>query len=110
MYKLKGSIWIEGKKGTFIGMGRVMLLERIKQHGSITLAARSMKMSYRHAWELVDAMNRESKVPLVETSAGGKGGGGTKVTTEGEKVIRVFRNLQNKFDSFCRTQASDIKL
>ena len=110
MYKIKGSIWIDGDKGTFLGIGRVMLLERIKKFGSITVAAKSMKMSYRHAWELLDSMNRQSKIPLIETSSGGVKGGGTKVTKEGEKAIKFFRDLQKKFYAFNEKESKKIKL
>ena len=62
-YRLKGRLWIEGSEGTFLGYGRVVLLERIGEHGSISAAARSMDMSYRHAWKLVDSMNQQSNTP-----------------------------------------------
>jgi len=74
-YALRGRIWIEGGDGTFLGYGRAELLERIERFGSISQAARSMNMSYRHAWELVDSINRQAKSPLVETSVGGRKGG-----------------------------------
>ncbi len=76
------------------------LLERIREHGSITRAAKSMEMSYRHAWDLVDSMNRQSKTPFVEVAAGGKGGGGARVTEEGEKAIRLFRKFAEDFETF----------
>ena len=66
-----GRVWIDGSEGTFLGYGRIVLLERIRQYGSITQAAKSMEMSYRHAWELVDSMNRQARKPLVETASGG---------------------------------------
>lgn len=100
MYKIKGSIWIENDNGAFIGSGRILLLEKVKKYGSITVAAKAMKMSYRHAWELINSMNKQSKSPLVITSSGGAGGGGTKVTAEGEKVIKSFRELQERFHRF----------
>ena len=86
----RGRVWIDGPEGTFIGYGRVVLLERIKEHGSITKAAKSMKMAYRHAWELVDSMNRQAKDPFVVLATGGKGGGGARVTEAGEKAINLF--------------------
>ena len=110
MYKIKGSVWIEGDKGAFIGTGRVMLLEKIKELGSITVAAKSMKMSYRHAWELIDSMNKQAKSPLVETTSGGVGGGGTKITKEGEKAIILFRDLQKRFHKFNEEESKRIKL
>lgn len=108
MYTVKGSIWIEGKQGAFIGSGRVVLLENIKKSGSISEAAKSMKMSYRQAWELVDSMNKQSKKPLVERTSGGAGGGGTMLTEEGERIIKLYKKLQNKFRKFNETQSKNL--
>ena len=89
-FALRGRIWVDGPEGTFIGYGRVVLMERIREHGSITKAAKSMDMSYRRAWLLIDSMNRQAREPFVVTSTGGKNGGGTKVTPAGEKAITHF--------------------
>jgi len=62
---INGRIWISKKEETFLGYGRVVLLERIKDYGSITKAAKSMGMSYRNAWELVASMNKLSEKPLI---------------------------------------------
>jgi molybdate transport system regulatory protein len=99
-YHCRGRIWIDGKEGTFLGYGRIVLLERIRQYGSITKAAKSMDMSYRHAWELVDSMNRQAARPFVVTSAGGKGGGGTMVTDAGERAISLFWKFYGDFQDF----------
>ncbi|MFN3740563.1 MAG: winged helix-turn-helix domain-containing protein [Thermodesulfovibrionales bacterium] len=107
-YELKGRIWVEGKDGTFLGYGRVVLLERIKQYGSISEAARSMNMSYRHAWELVESMNKQAKTPLVETATGGKGGGGAQLTEAGERAIEAFWRLYKKFGEFLRKEVIGI--
>jgi molybdate transport system regulatory protein len=97
---LYGRIWIDGDEGTFLGYGRIVLLERIREHGSITKAAKSMAMSYRHAWELVDSMNRQSPKPLVELATGGTGGGGASITEEGEKFIGIFWKFYADFQDF----------
>ena len=99
-YVLKGRMWVDGPEGTFLGYGRIVLMERIKEHGSITKAAKSMSMSYRHAWELIDSMNRQAPEPFVVTTTGGKKGGGTVVTKEGEKVIRKFWKTQDALKRF----------
>lgn len=106
-YRLKGRIWIEGEDGTFLGYGRVVLLERIREHGSISEAARSMNMSYKHAWQLVESMNRQSRAPLVETATGGKGGGGTRLTEAGEKAVELFWHIYGRFKDFLRGEAND---
>jgi molybdate transport system regulatory protein len=101
---LRGRIWIDGPGGTFLGYGRIVLLERIREHGSITKAAKSMEMSYRHAWELVDSMNRQAESPLVESAAGGNGGGGAQLTEAGEEAIRFFWKLYKDFQDFLRLE------
>lgn len=97
---LRGRVWIDGPEGTFIGYGRVVLLERIMEHGSITKAAKSMQMAYRHAWDLVDSMNRQSKEPFVELATGGKGGGGAQVTAAGKDAVRLFKTFYDDFQDF----------
>ena len=110
MYKVKGNIWIEGENGALMGIGRMNLLEQIAELGSITAAAKTMKMSYRQAWELIDSMNKQSKKPLVVTSAGGMGGGGTTVTVEGLNVIKQYKSLLIKFDKFKKDVKKEMKL
>jgi molybdate transport system regulatory protein len=109
-YRVRGKLWIEGPQGTYLGYGRVVLLERIRKHGSISAAARSMKMSYRHAWDLVDSMNRQARSPLVLTNTGGKGGGGTRLTETGEQAVIAFRTAWDDLICFLeqRTGRLDI--
>ncbi len=92
-----------------MGKGRIELLEKIQKFGSITRAAAEMKMSYRQAWQMVEEMNEITESPLVEKNSGGKGGGGTKVTLKGEKVIKVFHEIENDVDNFTRQIAKKIK-
>ena len=107
---VRGHIWIDGPEGVFIGWGRVNLLEQIRTHGSITKAAKALEMAYRHAWDLVDSMNRQSKMPFVEITAGGKGGGGARVTEEGEKAIRLFRQFAEDFNVFLEREQKKLRL
>src|SRR3990172_4298199 len=109
-YELMGRIWIEGKDGTFLGYGRVILLERIKEYGSISEAAKSMDMSYRHAWELVDSINRQARDPLIETATGGKGGGGARLTSAGERAVSAFRDLHARFKGFLEKEVRKVKI
>jgi molybdate transport system regulatory protein len=96
----RGRVWIDGTDGTFLGYGRVVLLERIQEYGSITKAAKSMEMSYRRAWDLVDSMNKQAKRPFVELATGGKGGGGARVTEDGERAIQLFWKFSEDFKRF----------
>jgi molybdate transport system regulatory protein len=59
-----------------------------------------MEMSYRRAWDLVDSMNRQAKRPFVELATGGKGGGGARVTEDGERAIQLFWKFSEDFQRF----------
>ena len=78
------------------GHGKAKLLEAISLHGSISAAARKIGMSYRRAWLLTNAMNKDFKLPLMESSLGGKGGGGAELTDEGHEVLKLFRAMELK--------------
>lgn len=108
-YTVEGHIWIEGVEGTFLGMGRVLLLEKIKEYGSITRAALSLGMSYRKAWELVESMNSQAGVPLVVATTGGKGGGGAVLTEAGQHAIRLFGELDAEFAKFREKMSRAVK-
>lgn len=109
-YHLRGRFWIASTEGTFLGTGRVLLLERIREHGSISGAARSMKMSYRQAWQLVQSMNTHSSQPLVASSTGGKGGGGASLTETGERAILLFREVEQDMQTFMEQRSAKIAL
>ena len=108
-FRFRGHIWIDGSEGTFIGYGRVVLLERIREFGSITKAAKSMELSYRRAWVLIDSMNRQAPKPFVVTAAGGRGGGGTRVTAEGEEAVRLFWKLHDDFQKFLASKDQEVE-
>ena len=77
-----------------LGPGKVQVLESIRDSGSISEAARGMKMSYRSAWLLVNSMNSLFRKPVVNTSLGGRGGGSATVTDFGADVIRRYRSME----------------
>ena len=80
--------------GHRLGPGKVELLEFIVETGSISQAAKKMSMSYRRGWLLIDELNSMFGGPVVETSAGGSGGGGARVTTLGVKIIKLYRETE----------------
>jgi molybdate transport system regulatory protein len=77
-----------------VGPGKIDLLEAIASTGSITAAAKSLGMSYRRAWLLVDTMNRCFRSRVVETEAGGNRGGGTRLTALGAQLVRSYRRIE----------------
>jgi len=88
-----------GKGAPAIGPGKAELIERIGETGSISAAARAMGMSYRRAWQLVEALNRDFREPVVTTAVGGTRGGGAQVTPFGRRVLAAFRAMEGKASS-----------
>lgn len=88
-----------------LGPGKAELLERIRNTGSISAAGREMAMSYKRAWMLVEEMNTVFREPLVESSRGGSGGGGARVTEAGLAVLRLYRSIG---DRAAETSAAEI--
>jgi len=91
--ELKGAVWITIGGENLGGRGRVGLLRAIAEHGTITQAAKAFGMSYKAAWDAIDAMNKLAGVPLVERSTGGRGGGSTRLTPRGERLIERFGQI-----------------
>jgi molybdate transport system regulatory protein len=87
---------ILGRRAAAIGPGKAELIERIDATGSISAAARAMGMSYRRAWQLVEALNTDFREVVVETAVGGRRGGGARVTPFGREVAAVYRELEEK--------------
>ena len=77
-----------------IGPGKITLMESIISCGSISSAAKKMGMSYRKAWNLVREINNASKKNIIITNTGGRGVGGTKISSDGISFIKAFRNIE----------------
>jgi len=88
---VRSKVWLEKDGKLFMGWGRATLLERIDQLGSISAAAKSMKLAYRNAWLWVEAMNRLAPAPLVEKSTGGAKGGYTRLTEDGRRIVAEYK-------------------
>jgi len=78
------------------GPGKAALIERIESTGSISSAARALGMSYRRAWQLVEALNQSFAKPVVVTAIGGNRGGGAAVTAFGKRLVKLYRAMENK--------------
>lgn len=78
---------------------RIRLLEAIDSHGSISQAAKAVPLSYKAAWDAVDAMNNLAEQPIVVRSTGGRHGGGTQLTPYGRKLVTLFRALEGEYQA-----------
>lgn len=90
-----------------MGPGKADLLDAIEREGSISAAARTMGMSYRRAWVLVDAMNRSFSEPLVETHPGGGKEAGAKITDAGRQIRTAYRELVSQAEAGAKGRALD---
>lgn len=89
-----------------MGPGKARLIALIDETGSISGAAREMEMSYRRAWQLVEAINASFDRPVIITAVGGKRGGGAAVTAFGREIVVSFRKMEEKASAAI---AQDIK-
>lgn len=93
---------------SFLSERRIRLLENIDRHGSITHAAKAIELSYKAAWDTIDAMNNLAAQPLVTRGAGGAGGGGTRLTDYGRQVIALYRQLETGHQQIIRRMSSEL--
>ena len=93
-------LWLNRDNESYLGDRRVALLEQIDATGSISQAAKRIGMSYKSAWDAVDAMNNLAEKALVVRSAGGRQGGGTSLTEFGRQMIGVYRFMQVEYQRF----------
>ena len=93
-FSAAGQIWLSRNGENVLNESRMALLEKIAETGSITKAGKAVGISYRTAWITVDHLNNISDNPLVERTAGGKSGGGTRLTEHGLNLVKVYRAIQ----------------
>lgn len=97
---LHGEIFLLNDEKQSFASQQVELLKAIDEYGSISKAAKQIGISYKTAWDRIDAMNNMSAQPLVERSTGGAKGGGTVLTDLGQKIIAGFQSLQDEHQKF----------
>lgn len=85
-----------------VGPGKIALLEAIDKTGSITAAAKSLDMSYRRAWVLLDELNRSLRQAAVDSAKGGAAGGGSVLTDTGRDLVTLYRTIESKAAVACR--------
>ena len=95
-----GGLWMGRDEDVQISDVRISLLEKIGESGSITQAAKAVGISYKTAWDAVDAMKNLSGEALVESLTGGKGGGGTRLTEAGQQLVKTYRMIQKEQERF----------
>lgn len=115
--KISSALTVETRRGAFAGKRWMDLLAALANTQSITAAAKTVGLSYKAAWDAVEAMNNLSEKPLVERSVGGKGGGGTRLTARGEQLVATFREVEaenarfvERLNTRIATASQDLKI
>jgi molybdate transport system regulatory protein len=94
MFEFKGILSLYAGESPLGGRDRIELLAKIGELGSIAAAARAVDMSYKGAWDAVDAMNNLAHEPLVLRAVGGRSGGGAQLTPRAWRLIEMFRAIE----------------
>jgi molybdate transport system regulatory protein len=98
--QVKSKVWIEAGGEVVAGDGKINLLERIEETGSIQKAAGKIGMSYRHAWGFLQKMEKRGGIKLVVTQIGGREGGGAKLTPQGKEFLRRYSAFREGLDEY----------
>ena len=106
---IDGRFWLLKGKEDFLGHGRIELLQKIKEYGSISKAARAMKMSYRAAWDVIEAISSLADAPVVNRISGGVGGGGTELTELGDQIIALYTTIDQEHKRFIKRTNEQIE-
>ena len=103
-FSVGNRLWLNKNGQTYLGEGRVALMKAIQEHGSINSACKSMNMSYKKAWRLIESVNSLSEEPLVIRTTGGSGGGGTIVTKAGQDAIELYERINERCKKFLENE------
>lgn len=107
-YSVVGSLWIGSNDEKFFGPGRIELLKYIDETGSITKAAKKMKMSYKKAWKMINELNSQAKVPFVILKTGGREGGGAVLSDAARNMIEYTQKLRVRFHEFLQIETDKL--
>ena len=92
----QGRLELVSDGATLLADARIRLLEAIDAQGSISRAAPLVPLSYKGAWDAVEAMNNLSTEPLVERATGGRHGGGAVLTAHGRRMVELYRAMEGE--------------
>jgi molybdate transport system regulatory protein len=109
MGEIRLTVRIDFGSDRALGPGKIRLLEAIGKTGSISQGGRSLDMSYRRAWLLVDDLNHCFREPVVTAQPGGARGGGAALTAFGQALIEKYRQIERNALAATRPQLHDLE-
>lgn len=99
LFHTRSKIWLEDDQGNVVfGLGRLRILNAIKEHGSLHAASKSLKMGYKAIWSRIKATEERLGAKLLITQKGGAKGGGSRLTPLAESLIEEFTELHRKIE------------
>lgn len=99
------------KDGTcFLGAAKTELLNEIVRSGSLSGAAKTLKISYQHAWNMIEEMNQMAPEPLVTKQRGGANGGGAEISAYGERILREYKLIEAQVNKLVNQINMEINL
>lgn len=96
--EVKFKFWVEKSGEVLVSDGKIGILKSIDELGSIQKAAEKIGMSYRHAWGIIQKLERRAGIKFVETQIGGKDGGSAHLTSEGKEFLKKFAKFRRGLD------------
>lgn len=105
--KVQGNVFLQANAQQSFSSAQVQLLQAVAECGSISSAAKQVGISYKTAWDRIDAINNLSDQPLVATASGGAKGGGTTLTDYGKKIVEGFSALEREHTAFINRIGND---
>ena len=109
IFTMEANLTLYREGELFLGNQQIRLLNQVLTDGSIHAAAKNLKMSYQHAWHLMDKVNRLSPVPIVIRQKGGKDGGGCSISPYGRKLMEAFMKRELEVFHFLDECNSDLE-
>ncbi len=110
-YVIHTKIWIEDDKGGAVfGAGQLKILETIDKEGSISAAAKKMKMGYRSMWGKLNKIEQRLGKQVLIRKKGGISGGASVLTSEAKILVEKFRHLQQKINLDAKNTFDEIGL
>ncbi|MBL3657669.1 winged helix-turn-helix domain-containing protein [Fulvivirga sediminis] len=99
MKEIRFRCWINVDEEKFFGPGPLQLLQLIEELGSLSKAAKTMGMSYKKAWDIVNTLNSKASEPIVLSQKGGAKGGGAEITEKGRQIMKSYSELNKKIET-----------
>lgn len=90
------SLRVDFADGQRLGPGKIVLLEAIAKHGSISAAGRAIGMSYKRAWDLIEELNTIFGAPVIDSKSGGSRGGGARLNEKGQRIVAHYREIEKQ--------------